>query len=131
MTSIDDLVTAFRNKFPEFDSPSGKVPVTDVELREFLKDAQQLYSANDNCTLYLAAHLIALKTEMVEDGLQGKTDSGSGEISQDAVNGIQREVVALATDNPTEAFYTTSLYGRTFWILRRADPTRTISVRVF
>jgi len=123
-SSVSDLLTDFRSRFPEFDSTSDSV----VELA--IGDALNIYNLCDHGVLYLTAHILSLHSDSGVGGSGASVDGGEGETTSESVGGVSASFKSMA-DRGDDTFYTSTAYGRMFMALKRTSPGRAFSVRVY
>lgn len=121
--TAEELLSLFREYFPEFDSePDGKV------LR-YLNLALSIHAICQDATIYLAAHFITLDNASGVGGSGGSVDGGLGEKTSERAKNVAATYKAQAM-NDGDSFYTTTPYGRMYIAQRDACPGRRFSVRV-
>ena len=127
VTLDDELVLSFRTRFVEFDAAA----VSDPLLNLYLEEALDVFDLCPRAVIFLAAHLIVLD-QVSGVGVSGgaSVDGGDGELISDKVGSVSGTYRSMA-DKGKDTFYTTSVYGRRYIVLRNACSGYSFTVRVF
>ena len=112
-------LAAFRVEFP----PPAFAATADAAINRALLQARLLHAKRELCTLYAAAHLVVLDTELLDaQGVRKDVpDGGSGVVTAESTGPLKREFMTTA-GNERDAFFSTSVYGRRFLALERRTP---------
>lgn len=114
---MSDLLTRFREDFPEFSD------VSDSEVERWLETAREIHSLSETATLHLAAHLLALSQED-----SGGVDDGAGVVTAESI-GPKSVSYRTQAESGQDVFFERTRYGRTFLVLERRATA--FSARVF
>ena len=112
-------VAGFRQQFPEFPASS----IDDDAVERWLAVAKTIHATRETCTLYCAAHLIELER------LRAAGTPARGETTMQRAGSITSVYKAQA-DTDGDAYFTRTEYGRTYLILEKRTPRRTVSAIV-
>ena len=108
----------FRLYLPQFtDTP-------DATVERALLIVQEIHSRSKLAAVYCAAHILTLEADDTD-----QPDGGHGEISSETIGPSETTYVTQA-EQGREAFFTTTLYGRTFLTLEKRNPEHAFSARV-
>lgn len=110
-------LTDFRNQFSEFSTRS------DAEVNRVLEEACHIHSARKLATLFCAAHLLVLNSNIAEG------EKTSGEI-ESAGTGPLRVSYKTQAENGRDVFFTSTNYGRRFLTLEKRNPRTGIGAMV-
>ena len=110
---LKNIRDIFREAIPEYSEDD----ISDILLNRWLDIALDIHSYNELCTVYIAAHLIALSEEEFSNDTKGKIDGGDGIVTQHVVGNISigYDVGAIRADR--EAYFNRTPYGRLFLVL--------------
>lgn len=120
---FDEFLTKFRSQFAEFSS------VSDDTVENFYNLCLDIFSACNNATLYLCAHLIKISEDanINISGGGAQNDGGDGENTSEKVGQVQTTMMAMA-EAGRETFFTRTEYGRIYLTLRNSCPRYVFSV---
>ena len=90
---------------------------TDTEIAVAIDEARLISDVLEEATLYLAAHLIAVKSEW-----QSTPDGGSGVVSKETIGPRSIEYMTTAGESERRAFFSTTPFGRMYMTLEDRTP---------
>jgi len=116
MPSVSDFRSYFPGSFS--DSPDDQIART-------INEAGLLHDKSEEATLYLTAHLLAVKSEFADS-----PDGGAGIVSKEAMGPRSIEYMTTAGESEKRAFYSSTGYGRMFMAIEDRTPSARIAARI-
>ena len=129
MALIDDILTTFRAELPEF------ADTDDAAVKREIGVALEIFAARARGTAYLAAHLLATRSESTNDGASTAGSDGGTRVIQrqrigeKSISYFRQSSASVSSSEQhwlSDTFLETTYYGRTYLMIRDAATAVTI-----
>ena len=98
---------------------------SDADITASINEALLISDVLEEATLYLAAHLMAVKTEW-----QSTPDGGSGVVAKETIGPRSIEYMTTAGESERRAFFSTTPFGRMYMTLEDRTPRAGIGAMI-